>query len=87
MKRRLAIGGTVRTPTTVTAETGLGANEIIATGKTNRAANLRKTMGGKVLIQLKKGTKINIYEHSDGYEGQRLVSGAGAEWHERGVYP
>ncbi len=41
-----------------TAESG----EVIATGKTNRAANLRQTMGGKVLVQLKKGTKINVYE-------------------------
>ena len=47
--------------TTVSAETS-GGNEVIATGKTNRAANLRQTMGGKVLVQLKKGTKINIYE-------------------------
>lgn len=47
--------------TTVSAETSVG-NEVIATGKTNRAANLRQTMGGKVLVQLKKGTKINIYE-------------------------
>ena len=47
--------------TTVSAETSAG-NEVIATGKTNRAANLRQTMGGKVLVQLKKGTKINIYE-------------------------
>ena len=47
--------------TTVSAETS-GGNEVIATGKTNRAANLRETMGGKVLVQLKKGTKINIYE-------------------------
>ena len=47
--------------TTVSAETSVG-NEVIATGKTNRAANLRETMGGKVLVQLKKGTKINIYE-------------------------
>ena len=47
--------------TTVSAETSVG-NEVIVTGKTNRAANLRQTMGGKVLVQLKKGTKINIYE-------------------------
>ena len=47
--------------TTVSAETS-GGNEVIATGKTNRAANLRQTMGGKVLVQLKKDTKINIYE-------------------------
>ena len=47
--------------TTVSAETSVGI-EVIATGKTNRAANLRETMGGKVLVQLKKGTKINIYE-------------------------
>ena len=43
------------------AETA-GSDEVIATAKTNRAANLRQTMGGKVLVQLKKGTKINIYE-------------------------
>ena len=39
----------------------------IGTGTVNRdaklrAANLRQTIGGKVLVQLKKGTKINIYE-------------------------
>ena len=35
--------------------TGTSANqEVIATAKTNRAANLRQTMGGKVLVQLKK---------------------------------
>ena len=49
------------TDTTASAGTA-DSGEVIATGKTNRAANLRQTMGGKVLVQLKKGTKINIYE-------------------------
>ena len=49
--------------TDTTASAGMAdSGEVIATGKTNRAANLRQTMGGKVLVQLKKGTKINIYE-------------------------
>lgn len=56
-----AIDAADSSETTVSAETS-GGNEVIATGKTNRAANLRQTMGGKVLVQLKKGTKINIYE-------------------------
>ena len=43
--------------------------EVIATAKTNRAANLRQTMGGKVLVQLKKGTKINIYEQTTDKKG------------------
>lgn len=59
--------------TTVSAETS-GGNEVIATGKTNRAANLRQTMGGKVLVQLKKGTKINIYE--------RLTDTKGNVWYQ-----
>ncbi|MFR2020006.1 MAG: hypothetical protein ACLS6G_05615 [Christensenellales bacterium] len=37
--------------------------EVIATAKTNRAANLRQTMGGKVLCS-SKGTKVNIYEQT-----------------------
>lgn len=44
-------------------------NEVIATAKTNRAANLRQTMGGKVLVQLKKGTKVNIYEQTTDSKG------------------
>ncbi len=43
--------------------------EVIATAKTNRAANLRQTMGGKVLVQLKKGTKVNIYEQTTDKKG------------------
>ena len=53
--------GESTTEAAASAET-TGSSEVIATGKTNRAANLRQTMGGKVLVQLKKGTKINIYE-------------------------
>ena len=43
--------------------------DVIATAKTNRAANLRQTMGGKVLVQLKKGTKVNIYEQTTDKKG------------------
>ena len=50
-----------QTETAASTETS-DSNEVIATAKTNRAANLRQTMGGKVLVQLKKGTKVNIYE-------------------------
>lgn len=47
--------------TTVSAETS-GGNEVIATGQDQSRGQSRQTMGGKVLVQLKKGTKINIYE-------------------------
>ena len=48
--------------TTASDSASESGSEVIATGRTNRAAKLRQTMGGKVLVQLKKGTKINIYE-------------------------
>ena len=38
------------------------SEEIIATGKTNREANLRKVMNGKVVTQLKKNKTVEIYE-------------------------
>ena len=38
------------------------SEEIIATGKTNREANLRKVMNGKVITQLKKNKTVEIYE-------------------------
>ena len=53
--------------------------DVIATAKTNRAANLRQTMGGKVLVQLKKGTKVNIYEQTTDKKGNVWYKGAGAE--------
>ncbi|MED9822807.1 MAG: SH3 domain-containing protein [Christensenellales bacterium] len=43
-------------------EQSAASDEIIATGKTNREANLRKSMGGKVLDTVKKGEKVSIYE-------------------------
>ncbi len=36
--------------------------EILATGKTNRDANLRKSMNGTVLATIKKGKDVRIYE-------------------------
>ena len=52
------------TPTPAAAETESSAanEEIIATGKTNREANLRKVMNGKVITQLKKNKTVEIYE-------------------------
>ena len=52
------------TPTPAAAETesSVADEEIIATGKTNRAANLRKVMNGKVITQLKKNKTVEIYE-------------------------
>lgn len=35
---------------------------VIGTGKTNRDANVRKVMNGKVLLQLRKNKAVNIYE-------------------------
>ncbi len=34
--------------------------EVIGTGKTTKEANVRKVMNGKVLVQLKKGKKVDI---------------------------
>lgn len=52
------------TPTPAAAETESSAanEEVIATGKTNREANLRKVMNGKVITQLKKNKTVEIYE-------------------------
>lgn len=52
------------TPTPAAAETesSVADEEIIATGKTNREANLRKVMNGKVITQLKKNKTVEIYE-------------------------
>lgn len=52
------------TPTPAAAETesSTANEEIIATGKTNREANLRKVMNGKVITQLKKNKTVEIYE-------------------------
>ena len=69
------------TPSDTTEESAAGGEEtadstetsanqdVIATAKTNRAANLRQTMGGKVLVQLKKSTKVNIYEQTTDKKG------------------
>lgn len=35
---------------------------VIGTGKTNREANVRKIMNGKVLVQLRKNKAVDIYE-------------------------
>lgn len=35
---------------------------VIGTGRTNRDANVRKIMNGKVLLQLRKNKPVNIYE-------------------------
>lgn len=43
-------------------EQSAAAEEVVATGKTNREANLRKSMGGKVLDTVKKGKSVSIYE-------------------------
>ena len=43
--------------------------EVIATAKTNRAANLRQTMGGKVLIAAQKGHKDQHLRADDGQKG------------------
>ena len=45
-----------------TESSSSGNDEIIATGKTNREANLRKVMNGKVITQLKKNKTVEIYE-------------------------
>lgn len=52
------------TPTPAAAETesSVADEEIIATGKTNREANLRKVMNGKVITQLRKNKTVEIYE-------------------------
>ena len=38
------------------------AEEVLATGVTNRDANLRKSMNGTVLATIKKGKSVSIYE-------------------------
>ncbi len=53
---------TTPTPTAAETESSAANEEIIATGKTNREANLRKVMNGKVITQLKKNKTVEIYE-------------------------
>ena len=36
--------------------------DVIGTGKTNREANVRRAMNGKVIVQLRKGRAVNILE-------------------------
>lgn len=36
--------------------------DVIGTGKTNKEANLRKVMNGKVLVQLRKNKRVEIFE-------------------------
>lgn len=38
------------------------SDDVIGTGKTNREANVRRAMNGKVLVQLRKGRAVNILE-------------------------
>lgn len=51
-----------REPDEAEEEQSAAADEVVAAGKTNREANLRKSMGGKVLDTVKKGKNVSIYE-------------------------
>ncbi len=48
--------------TTATPELEVPAEEVLATGETNRDANLRKSMNGTVLGTIKDGKNVSIYE-------------------------
>ncbi len=50
-------------------ETPKPNKDVIGTGKTNKDANVRKIMNGKVLVQLRKNKRVEIFEVKTDKEG------------------